>query len=193
MKNHLSKQISSIIKAERFLDYSSANKLVEDCLRTIKSGGKIIATALGKNVPICEKFIGTLNSIGISSSFLHTNTAVHGDLGIIKNNDLILILSKSGNTEESVYLLEHLMKRKANIWLLTCNKNSQLYKKISHNIVLEIGDEGDPWNIIPNNSSLAFLFFLQALSMHLIDKLKISIQEFRQNHPGGAIGKILNK
>jgi len=193
MKNYLKKQLDSIERSFNLLDNENANRFLNECIKTIDENKKIVATALGKNVPICEKFIGTLNSVSINAYFMHTSSAIHGDLGIVRNGDLIIILSKSGNTEESIYLYEHLKNRKINVWLITCNQKSYLSNIIPNKIIMDIGEEGDPWNIIPNNSSLSFLFFLQAISMALIDKLDIKIGEFKKNHPGGNIGKILNK
>ena len=94
-------------------------RLLNDCTDTIKRNGKIVASGLGKNVPICEKFVGTMNSMGIDARFLHTNTAIHGDLGIVGENDLVLLLSKGGNTIETVLLAQYLKERKANTWLMT--------------------------------------------------------------------------
>ena len=68
------------------IDETVYEQLLADCERTIRGGGKLIASGLGKNVPICEKFVGTLNSMGIDARFLHTNTAIHGDLGIVVND-----------------------------------------------------------------------------------------------------------
>ncbi len=76
------------------IDEKTYDKLVDQCEDTIKKGHKIIASGLGKNVPICEKFVGTLNSLGIDARFLHTNTAVHGDLGMVGKDDLVILLSK---------------------------------------------------------------------------------------------------
>jgi D-arabinose 5-phosphate isomerase GutQ len=191
MKKHFEKQLK-LLNATSF-DEKKAKKLVDDCLFTIKSGNSIIVSALGKNVPICEKFVGTLNSLSIKSNFLNTNSATHGDLGMINQGDLIIVLSKSGDTDETIVLLRLLKKIKAKVWLLTCSEDPNIKELIKNFIVIKILHEGDPWNIIPNVSSLAFLIFLQALSMKLIDKLAISLKSFKRNHPGGSIGKILNK
>ena len=69
-------------------------QIIEECVETLKNGGKIIASGLGKNVPICEKFVGTLNSFGIDARFLHTNTAVHGDLGMVGKKDIVFLLTR---------------------------------------------------------------------------------------------------
>jgi arabinose-5-phosphate isomerase len=89
-------------------------QLICECVSCLKNGGKIVASGLGKNVPICEKFVGTLNSLGIDARFLHTNTAVHGDLGMVGKNDIVLLLSKGGNTHETVALAEYLKIRGTN-------------------------------------------------------------------------------
>ena len=188
---HLKKQLIALEKIEENIDYDTLEKLIEDMLVTINSGGKIIATALGKNVPICEKFIGTLNSLGINGHFLHTNSAIHGDLGVVKDNDLVIMLTKSGETAESIYLYEQLIKRKIKLWLLTYNGNSTLGQKIANKLVLFLEHEGDKWNLVPNNSSIGYLLVLQAVAMEITDRLDIKLEVFKQNHPGGYIGKVL--
>ena len=94
-------------------------QLIAESVDVLKNGGKIIASGLGKNVPICEKFVGTLNSLGIDARFLHTNTAVHGDLGMVGKKDIVYLLSKGGNTHETVALAEHLKNRGTDTWLMT--------------------------------------------------------------------------
>ena len=189
MKKHFEKQLK-LLNSISFSE-AKADQLVDDCMHVIKSGNSIIVSALGKNVPIAEKFIGTLNSLSIKSNFMHTNSAIHGDLGVVAMGDLVIVLSKSGDTQETINLLPLLKKRKANVWLLTCVDNSKGKKLIKNSLVVKIPHEGDPWNIIPNVSSLAFLIFLQAISMELIDKMKIPLKRFKVNHPGGSIGNIL--
>jgi arabinose-5-phosphate isomerase len=174
------------------IDYLKFDSLILDCVNAIKDNKSIIATGLGKNESICEKFIGTLTSIGISSYFLNTNSAVHGDLGSIKNGDVVLMLTKSGETIESVYLYHFLKKRNIKIWLLSFNESSTLSSLINDKIIMNLDSEGDRWNLIPNNSSISFLLVLQGLAMRLLDDLDISIDIFRGNHPGGHIGKILD-
>lgn len=191
MINHLDNQLKTLKKIVENLDRKKLETLLEDMVITVKNGGKIIATALGKNVPICEKFVGTLTSVGIESYFLHTNSAVHGDLGAVKEKDLVILLSKSGNTEESIYLYHHLQKRNTNTYVFTYNAESTLAKLCPKTIVLTLEHEGDKWNLIPNNSTIGFLFILQALAMELIDRLDVKLETFKMNHPGGAIGKKL--
>lgn len=190
MKNHISSQLVTITEALKSLQ-GDTNKLTSECLGVITSKGKIIASGLGKNVPICEKFIGTLNSVGIDSNFLHTNSAMHGDMGTVRPGDLVILLSKSGNTDETINLANLLRNRKVNTWLLTCSNVCKIDNVVNNKICIPIKHEGDPWNLIPNNSTLVFLIFLQALAMKIIEKLEVPISVFKSNHPGGAIGKKL--
>ena len=167
-------------------------QLISACENTLKSGHKIIASGLGKNVPICEKFEGTMLSLGLDAQFLHTNSAVHGDMGMIRPGDLVIILTKSGSTEESVYLADLLSKREGvQLWLLTCQEHSMLADRLENKLVLPLEHEGDPWNIMPNNSSTLNLIVLQTLAMQLAKRMGITLDQFKVNHPGGAIGAKL--
>lgn len=167
--------------------------LVDECVKVLKNGGKIIASGLGKNVPICEKFVGTMNSLGMDARFLHTNTAMHGDLGVIKSKDLLIVLSKSGNTKESVELVEHLLVRGTNTWLMTFSTECKLAKLCRKQLIMHLINEGDKWDIVPNNSTSVYLILLQGLALEIADKMGITLDDFRVNHPGGGIGAKLNK
>ena len=158
-------------------------------MATLQDGKKIIVSGLGKNVPICDKFVGSMVSMGLEAYFLHTNSAVHGDMGIVKDGDMVIILTKSGETEESIYLARLLKKRNINLWLLTFKKNSTLTKEISNHIVLTLGHEGDLWNIMPNNSTTMNLIVLQGLAIMVAERMKLKEDDFLINHPGGEIGK----
>lgn len=166
-------------------------KMLENSEKVIKNGGKLIFSGLGKNVPICEKIVGTLNSLGISADFMHTNTAMHGDLGMIKQNDLVFVLSKSGNTFETLLLANFLVKRKDNAYAITFNKDCKLKDILPQSLTLNLKNEGDNWNIIPNNSTSVYLILLQGFALQLADRLNITLQDFKKNHPGGAIGEEL--
>ena len=165
------------------------DKLVSACENTLKSGHKIIASGLGKNVPICEKFEGTMLSLGLDAEFLHTNSAVHGDMGMVKSGDLVIVLSKSGSTSESVYLVDLLKQREGvNLWLMSCSENGILANSMENRLIIPLKHEGDPWNIMPNNSTTLFLIVLQTVAMQLIDRMGITLEMFKPNHPGGHIG-----
>lgn len=173
------------------IDECRLNDLVEDCVTALKNGNKIIVSGLGKNVPICDKFVGTMVSLGLNAQFLHTNSAVHGDMGIVQDGDVVIILTKSGETQESIYLSRKLRDRKAEQWLLTFQKNSTLMREIDKCIMIEMDHEGDMWNIMPNNSTTLNLIVLQTVAMQISRKMNLTIDDFKRNHPGGHIGEIL--
>lgn len=167
-------------------------QLIQECVEVLKNGGKIVASGLGKNVPICEKFVGTMNSLGMDARFLHTNTAVHGDLGMVGKKDLVLLLSKGGNTYETVMLAGYLKERGTNTWLMTFAEKCKSVEVVDKRLVMKLQNEGDEWDIVPNNSTTVYLIVLQGLAIEIGKRLGITLDNFRVNHPGGGIGARLN-
>lgn len=189
---YFEQQLKELELSLNSLDEGEFRRWIKEAVAAEDNGHKIIVSGLGKNVPICEKFVGSMVSLGMNACFLHTNSAVHGDMGIVKDGDMVILLSKSGETSESVYLAKLLLKKKIRIWLLSFAKESQLAKMIPNHIILELGHEGDPWNIMPNNSTTLNLMILQGLVMHMAEAKQMSLGDFRRNHPGGHIGQVLN-
>lgn len=167
-------------------------QMISEAVDTLKSGGKIVASGLGKNVPICEKFVGTLNSFGIDARFLHTNTAIHGDLGMVGEQDLVFLLSKGGNTYETVALAKYLKNRGTNTWLLTFAESCKSAEIVDKCFVMRLSREGDEWNIVPNNSTTVYLIVLQGIAIEVGKRMGITLDCFRKNHPGGGIGARLS-
>ena len=175
------------------LDIETFNRLEDDVVAILEGKGKVVITGLGKNAPICEKFVGTMLSFGLESTFLHTNTAVHGDLGTVRDDDIVIILSKSGKTKESIDLLNYLKERKCKIWSITFDDKSPLALEAPNSFVIKMDHEGDKWNKVPNNSTTLYLIVLQALAMQVSDRMGVTKEKFFKNHPGGAIGKYARK
>lgn len=191
MRNYYRQVLETITESIASIDEIQYEQLINECVNVLKGGGKIIASGLGKNVPICEKFVGTMNSLGMDARFLHTNTAVHGDLGIVRKEDLVLLLSKSGNTEESVALAGYLMERGTDTWLLSFNEDGKLTEILDKSLIMYLENEGDEWDIVPNNSTSIYLILLQGIAIEIAKRLHISLDVFRNNHPGGGIGAKL--
>lgn len=166
--------------------------MVADAVKTLESGHKIIVSGLGKNVPVCEKFVGTMLSMGQRASYMNTNSATHGDLGMVETGDMVIILTKSGETTESVYLHSLLCQRDCIRWLLTFQRDSTLGKNVDHVLALKLRNEGDPWNIAPNNSTAVNLIVLQGMAMEIVKQRGLTLEEFQRNHPGGHIGEVLS-
>lgn len=193
MISYFEKQLEELKHSIHSLDEKSFERWVNEAVKTLEDGHKIIVSGLGKNVPICEKFVGSMVSMGLEACFLHTNSAVHGDMGIVKKGDMVIVLSKSGETSESKYLVRLLKEREVNMWLLTFEKESTLTKEIPDHIVLDLIHEGDLWNIMPNNSTTLNLIVLQGLAMQIADRMNLKLEMFKRNHPGGRIGEILQE
>ncbi len=192
MSHDFEETLRILTEAVRSMDPRELASLEADAVATLGRGNKLVLSGLGKNVPICEKVVGTLNSVGLASAFIHTNSAVHGDLGIVRDGDLVIILTKSGETSESVLLSRLLGKRDCIQWLLTFSRDSTLYREIANHIVIELEHEGDIWNILPNNSTVLNLIILQGLAMSLIEHFGVPVEVLHANHPGGAIGEKLD-
>lgn len=193
MISYFEKQTKVIVDSIQSCDEMTFHRWVKEGVDTINSGHKIIVSGLGKNVPICEKFVGSMVSLGMEAYFLHTNSAVHGDMGIVKDGDMVILLTKSGETSESVYLARLLGERNVNMWLLTFVKDSTMTCLIPNSIVLDMEHEGDLWNIMPNNSTTLNLIVLQGLAMQIAEARNMQLEDFRRNHPGGYIGEVLMK
>lgn len=185
--------LSDIDHSIHSLDDAVFTRLVDECRGVLESGHKVIVSGLGKNVPVCDKFVGTMNSLGMEACYMNTNSAVHGDLGMVHDGDLVIVLTKSGSTVESVYLINLLKQRRATLWLLTFTKDSKIERLIGTEncLILDLLHEGDEWNIVPNNSTTVNLIVLQALAITLAKRMNITLEEFKRNHPGGHIGEQL--
>lgn len=193
MISYFEKQLAEIDHSIHSLSEEVFCKWVSCGANVLKNGHKIIVSGLGKNVPICEKFVGSMISLGLDASFLHTNSAVHGDMGIVKDGDMVIILTKSGETSESIFLAKLLKQRKVDLWLLTFRGNSTLSREIQNSVVLDLIHEGDQWNIMPNNSTTINLIVLQGFAMQIAKELGMSLEDFKRNHPGGYIGEVLER
>lgn len=191
MKNYFDDTLDVLGDALKSVDSEELTKLVDECVITLKAGHKIICSGLGKNVPVCDKFVGTMNSLGLNACFMNTNSAVHGDIGMVQDKDLVIILTKSGETAESIYLNRLLDQRSCTQWLLTFEKESTLTHAIDKSVVIRLKHEGDMWDIVPNNSTTLNLIVLQMVAMQVAKKMNVTLEQFKKNHPGGHIGEIL--
>ena len=120
MIRYFEKQVNVIEAALSSIDEAAFGQLVEASVTTLASGNRIVITGLGKNVPICEKFVGSMVSMGLDALFMNTDSAMHGDMGCVRDGDLLIVLSKSGETEESIRLVQELLHqgRDIDIWLI---------------------------------------------------------------------------
>jgi arabinose-5-phosphate isomerase len=190
---YFSKLLTSISDSIANLDISTFERLLDSVVQAQMRGCKVVVSGLGKNVPICDKFVGTMLSLGLDASFMHSNSAIHGDLGLVRRGDLVIILTKSGSTQETVLLYDKLKSRDNEIWLITFTRDSTLGKNIPNVLTLWLDHEGDQWDVVPNNSTTIYLIILQALAIQAAEKLGVTLESFKRNHPGGAIGVKLSQ
>ena len=138
MIHYFERQLREFEYSVQSLEEQVFSRWVDNAVDILKKGNKIVVSGLGKNVPICEKFVGSMVSIGLDARFLHTNSAIHGDMGVVKTGDMVILLSKSGETEESILLARLLKKRNTNMWLLTFSKKCTLTREIANSVIVDL-------------------------------------------------------
>ena len=156
-----------------------------------QSKGRVIVTGVGKSANIATKIVATLNSTGTPAIFMHAADAIHGDLGIIQENDTVICISKSGNTPE-IKVLVPLIKASDNKLIgLTANKESFLGQQSDYVLNAYVDKEACPNNLAPTTSTTAQLVMGDALAMALLNLRGFSSKDFARVHPGGSLGKKL--
>ena len=171
------------------------NQIKEDfevlCKKILKIKGKLILMGVGKSGHIAEKISATLASTGTPSFFIHPTEAAHGDLGMIDKNDLILIFSNSGETNEIVSILPALRKKVKNVYSITNSKHSSIAKESDIHIEIKVLKEACPHNLAPTTSTTSFLVVGDALAISLLEARNFSPEDFAKSHPAGSLGKKL--
>ncbi|OYD42568.1 KpsF/GutQ family sugar-phosphate isomerase [Sphingobacterium cellulitidis] len=167
------------------------NDFVEVIERILTLRGRVILTGIGKSAIIAQKIVATLNSTGTPSIFMHAADAIHGDLGIIQEDDLIIAISKSGNTPEIKVLVPYL-KQTGNILVaMVGNQDSFLAEQADYILDTSITREACPNNLAPTTSTTVQLAMGDAIAVCLQNKRQFTDQDFAKYHPGGALGKQL--
>lgn len=167
------------------------NDFVEVVQQIFQCNGNIVVTGIGKSANIAQKIVATFNSTGTTAVFLHAADAIHGDLGIIREEDIIIILSKSGETPEIKVLLPLLRDRGNKMVAIVGNMNSFLAKMADFTLDVTIEKEACPNNLAPTTSTTAQLIMGDALAVALLEYRGFTAADFARFHPGGALGKQL--
>jgi arabinose-5-phosphate isomerase len=182
------------------IEYKSIQNLInsidDDFVQAVKliseSKGRLIVAGVGKSANISSKLVATFNSTGQPSVFLHAADAIHGDLGNVQKNDIVICLSKSGNTEE-IKLLTSNLKILGNKIISICgNPSSFLVKHSDININASVIEEACPHDLAPTSSTTAQLVLGDALAICLLEFRGFSKEDFARFHPGGILGKKLS-
>jgi arabinose-5-phosphate isomerase len=166
-------------------DFASVVELIFDCK------GRVVITGIGKSAIIANKIVSTLNSTGTPAIFMHAADAIHGDLGIIQENDLVICLSKSGETPEIKILIPLLRQHGNKMVALVGNTQSYLAKTADYVLDASVPKEACPYNLAPTSSSTAQLVIGDALAVALLECRGFTPGDFARLHPGGTLGKKL--
>ncbi|RZL68594.1 MAG: KpsF/GutQ family sugar-phosphate isomerase, partial [Pedobacter sp.] len=174
----------------RIIDYLN-DDFVEVVNVILQSKGRVIVTGIGKSAIIAQKIVATFNSTGTPAVFMHAADAVHGDLGMIQKDDIVLCLSKSGNTPE-IKLLAPLLKLSGNkLVAMLGNIESDLAKQADLILNTTVDKEACPHNLAPTTSTTAQLAMGDALAICLLEAREFQSSDFAKYHPGGSLGKRL--
>ncbi len=170
-------------------NFGNALQLLSSCK------GTIYFTGIGKNGHVAQKAASTYASLGFNSIFLNPVDAVHGDMGVIRNQDVVFAISKSGLTSELLVFLKNLYHSKPNVVIIFLSSNKNLANELDMDEILHLycptKHEAEPNNIVPTVSISNYVILLQSMALAMIDdNYMIS---FRLNHPGGTIGEFLKK
>ncbi|MCF7793016.1 MAG: KpsF/GutQ family sugar-phosphate isomerase [Candidatus Cloacimonetes bacterium] len=153
--------------------------------------GKVVVTGMGKTGIIGRKIASTLSSTGTTSIFLHAAEGIHGDLGILQPEDVVLAISNSGNTEELISIIPFIKFNKIPIIAFTGNLDSKLAKNADLIIDCHVAKEFEPFGLVPTASTTVALAVGDAIAVALLKKRDFQESDFAQFHPGGTIGKKL--
>jgi len=183
----LNKEISALRRTSKLI----GNDFDEACQILSNLNGKVITLGLGKSSFVAMKMAATLSSTGTSALFLHPADALHGDIGVIKKYDTVIIYSNSGETEEIIKLLPLLKILKCSLISITGNIKSTLAKHSKVLLDASVEKEACPNNLAPTSSIVCALAISDALALTVAEKNNFSVQDFAKTHPEGALGKRL--
>jgi arabinose-5-phosphate isomerase len=186
-KTTIQSELDNVADLINFIDETFAKVI----LLILESNGRVVITGIGKSAIIAQKIVATLNSTGTPSIFMHAADAIHGDLGIIQKDDVVIAISKSGNTPE-IKALAPLLKQFGNkLIAIVGNIDSVLANSADFILNTTVAKEACPNNLAPTTSTTAQLLMGDALAVALLKCKDFSSSDFSKYHPGGALGKRL--
>jgi len=186
-KKSIISQSQSIAKLIDFID----NSFAEAVNLIYNSKGRLIVTGIGKSAIIAQKIVATMNSTGTPSLFLHASEAIHGDLGMVQSEDIVICISKSGNSPEIKVLVPIIKNFGNKLISITGNITSFLGKEADITLNTYVEKESCPNNLAPTNSTTAQLVMGDSLAVCLMEMRDFKAEDFAKYHPGGALGKKL--
>ena len=187
--------VSQIIDNETNAIIGLKRQIDDDFQKTVElileSKGNLVLSGIGKSAIIAQKIVATMNSTGTTAVFMHAADAIHGDLGIVRENDIVVILSKSGETPEIKVLVPLIKLRGNKIVAMVGNRQSYLASQADFILDVSVSEEAIPDSLAPTSSTTAQLVMGDALALILMRCRGFSTSDFAKFHPGGALGKQL--
>ena len=188
-------RMAETLRLEASMIHAASERLTDDCDAIVdllaSCKGRILLTGLGKTGFVARKAAATLCSTGAPAIFLHPSEAVHGDLGIVTENDVVVALSYSGQTQEILGIVGFVHRAGVPIIGITGKPDSELGQRCSVLINIQVPDEADPISLAPTNSSTAALAMCDALAVTLMHRRGFTSEQFAIFHPGGNLGRKL--
>ncbi len=185
--NIIRKESAAIVALEAYINDSfvSAVELIAACK------GRVVVSGVGKSAIIAQKIVATFNSTGTASAFMHAADAIHGDLGMVGEDDILMIISKSGESPEIKLLLPLLARDRNKLIGMAGNEASMLAKKADIFLNTTVSEEACLHNLAPTSSTTAQLVMGDALAITLMEMKGFGTEDFARFHPGGTLGKKL--
>ncbi len=195
-ENKIIETAKHVIETEIKAVKNLINNINKDFVATVEaiynSTGRVVFTGMGKSGLIARKIVATLNSTGTPSIFLHPTDALHGDLGMVRKEDIVILVSKSGNTEELADLVSMLKRMNVIIIGMVGNPDSKIGKASSFILKVNVEEEACPFDLAPTASTTAALVMGDALAVALLEKRGFTEKDFAMLHPAGSLGKRLS-
>lgn len=180
-----SEQISRLLTSINS-EFVKAAQCIYECT------GRVVLTGMGKSGLIARKIVATLNSTGTPAIYLHPADAFHGDLGMVRKEDVVILISKSGETEDLLHLVPLLKRLGIKLISMTGNRESKMARESDINLFIDVTEEACPFDLAPTSSTTATLAMGDALSVVLLEMRGFTEQDFASLHPGGSLGKRLS-
>ena len=185
-KEVLRKEAEALLKVMEKLDasFDEAAAIIHRCT------GRVVLTGMGKSGLICKKIASTLSSTGTPALFVHPADSLHGDLGMLQRNDVLIIVSNSGETEEVLTIIPWIKRLDIPVISITGNAGSTIARLGDVALTVEV-DEACPYNVVPTSSTTATLALGDALALSVMERRAFKVEDFALLHPGGSLGRKL--
>ncbi len=191
LRSYLEEEASAIARSSKRISDEEVEKSLKILTKCYKNRGKLVVTGVGKSGIVGRKIAATFSSIGFMSIYLNPLDALHGDIGILSNNDITLILSNSGETQELIEMMPHIQRRGSKVIGILGNTKCSLINFCYSILDGSVDKESCPLNVIPTASTSVAMAIGDALAAVVMERIGISAEDFAVNHPAGTLGKKL--